>query len=158
MLRPTQGEKIAELRSGLVRQHARKYFRMMIQTLLGKNIDQAPARARLEVIRSIHEPRYPCVHDRPRTHQAWLERDEQFAADQPVIADGLRGIAQCQHFSMGRRVMAQDWRIETAPDDFPIFYHHRAHRHLTGLLRLVCQRQCEAHVICIGHESKINKA
>jgi hypothetical protein len=71
----------------------------------------------------------------------------------------LCGIAQCQHFGMRGRVVARNWRIKAAPDDFSVFYHYRPHGHLTRSLGLTRKLQSMVHVICIRHKKQgvVNK-
>ena len=70
---------------------------VVIQALLGKGIDDAAACACLRIACAKDDAGDARVHDRTRAHEAWLQRDIQIAAAEPVIPESSGGLAKTIH-------------------------------------------------------------
>jgi hypothetical protein len=73
--------------------------RAVVQPRLRKEIEHRARRARLRIGRAEHHPRQPRMQHGARTHRAGLERDEQLAAIEPVVAQ--RGGTGAQRVDLG---------------------------------------------------------
>src|SRR6185369_3578377 len=83
----------------------------------------------LRIAGAIDDPADPGMHDGAGAHGAGLQRHEQFATGQTVIAEHAGRIAQGGDFGMRRRIALTDRRVEAAPDDDSVLYDDRADRH-----------------------------
>lgn len=100
--------------------HALSHGRLVVQPPLGKQVDHATAGAGLRIAGAVDDAGETRMEHRPRAHRTRLQRHEQLAAGQPVIAQPPRRIAQRLDFGVRARVVLDDGRIEAASDDHAI--------------------------------------
>ncbi|MNN17800.1 hypothetical protein D3C81_1309940 [compost metagenome] len=85
------------------------------------------------------------MHDQPGAHAARLQGHVQRAADQAIVLQVARRIADRHHLGMGAGIMGGDRAVEAAADDLAAHHQHRPHRHLAEGRALGGQRQRLAH-------------
>ena len=105
---------------------------MVVETGELEQVQRAAGGARLGICGAEDYPRQPHVHDRAGTHRAWLFRHVQRAIRQPPIADGLFGLGQRQHLSVGRGVFEQFNLVVRPGDNAASLHDHRADGHFLG--------------------------
>ena len=86
-------------------------------------------RAALGIGRAVVEPGDPSMPDRSGAHRAWLERDPQLAAVEPLVAEPFGGAAQGEDLGMGGRVGEPARRVVRLADHRAVLDHDRADRH-----------------------------
>ena len=151
LLGASRRKKVAQHCAAFIGQHPAFDARMMVQLRRGEQVEHAACRPGFGVARAVYHACYARMEHGAHAHHARLQRDEHLAADQPVIAQVLRRVAQGQHLCVGGWIVARDRRIEAAPDDLAILHHHRADRHFAELFGLPRQFEGEAHIIIIRH-------
>ena len=107
----------------------------MIQPVDGKQIDDAAMHAGFRVACAVHDPSNARMQNGPGTHGTGLQRDKKFAPRQPIIFQVTRGVAQGGNFSVRRRIVFTDGRVETTSNDLPLINDDSADRHLTEAFR-----------------------
>jgi hypothetical protein len=117
----------------------------VVQARLGKEIEHRSGRAGLGVGRAEHHAREPRMQHGTGAHRAGLERHEQLAAVEPVVAERGGGGAQGVDFGMRTRVVLRHGRVAAGGDDLPVLHQHRADRHLAGFARPACLGQGQRH-------------
>ncbi len=98
-------KKSLEQRAAWRLEHAALDACSVIQTWLGKEIDDRSRRAGLQVGGTEHDARQPRMEHGAGTHRARLERDEKLAAVEPVVAERRRARTQCVDLCMCARIM-----------------------------------------------------
>ena len=146
------GEKILQQRGALGCQHPALNLRLVVQLRLGKQIDHRPRCAGFWICRAIHHALEPRLQHGPAAHGAGLQRDEQLAAIQPVVAQRFCSRTQGDDLGMRRGVVLLQWRIAAGGDDLAVLHHHRAHRHFARCSRRTGLRQCGGHGVLIRQE------
>ena len=103
---------------------------MVVEALDAEEIDNTAVDPGLGVAGTIDHARNPRMQNRPGTHRTGLERHEQFAPWQTVIAERARRIAQRGDLGVRGRVAFANRTVETASDDFSSHDHDSANRYL----------------------------
>ena len=106
----------------------------MIQAFHAKQINHAAVYAGLGITRTVNDAADSRMHDGARTHGAGLQRDEQLATRQTVVAKHPRCVAQGGNFGMGRRIALANRRIEPTSDNGSVEDHDGGNRHLPATL------------------------
>ena len=146
-------EELAQQCPALVGQHAGADLRPVVQARLGKQIEHRSSRAALRVGRAVDDAVQPRVQDGAGAHGTGLQRGDQRAAIQSVVAQGLRRRAQGEHFGVGRRVVGADRGVVAGGDHTAILEHDRAHRHLAQGGGGLCLLQRQAHGLFIAQRA-----
>jgi hypothetical protein len=66
------------------------------------------------------------------THGARFNCSKQFAAFQPMVAEGGTGLAQGDDLGVGSGIAVGEIAVAAASDDFAVVHHHRADRDFSG--------------------------
>jgi hypothetical protein len=86
--------------------------------------------AHLRITGAKIDPADAGMADRSSTHGAGLKRHIEIRAGEPFLPQGLRGLADDQHFSMSRRVEKLPRSVAIGGDDLAIHHQNRADRNL----------------------------
>lgn len=134
------GEEVLEQGAAFIGQHAADELGVMIELVLLEEIDDGTAGSGFGIERTEDDARQACMHHRAGTHDARLERDEEFATRQTIVAEYACGRAQSHDFGMRGRIVREDRLVEAGRNDCTILDHHGTDRHFAqgpGITRLV---------------------
>ena len=148
-------KKILQQGSALICQQAALHCRLVVQARLRKQVDHRASGAGFGVGRAEHDTVKPRVQNSAAAHGAGLQRHEQRAAVQPVVAQRLAGRAQSGDLGMGRGVVPANGRVAAGCDDPAIFHQDRADRHLARAQSVPGLGQRELHEINVVHNCYI---
>ena len=104
----------------------------MVQAGVGPQVVQRPQGTCVHVRRTGHDASDPRRPGSAGAHRAGLERDHERRAIESPRADGLGGVAQCQHLGVGRGVPGGFPLVVPAGDDLAFEDDHRTDRYLAG--------------------------
>lgn len=124
-------KEVLQQRYTFFHKHAADDLGMMVESLLGEEIDHTAASASLGIGRAEHDACDARMHYRTRAHGAWFKRDVQTCPDEAVVTDTLRRSPHRLDLSMGSRIMARNRRIESLADNLAIKYDDGADRNLS---------------------------
>lgn len=134
------GEEVLEQGAAFIGQHATDELRVMIELVLLEEIDDGTAGSGFGIGRTEDDARQACMHHRAGTHDARLERDEEFATRQTIVAEYACGRPQSHDFGMRGRIVRAYRLVEAGRNDGSILDHHGTDRDFAqgpGITRLV---------------------
>ncbi len=123
----------------------------MVEPGIGKQVDHRAGGAGLGIWRAEHHPLEPGVQHGTRTHRTRLERNEQLALLQPIVAQRMGRCPQGMHFGVGRRVQRINRCIAAGGYHLPLPHQHGADGDFTGFRSLPRLRQRQLHEIGVAH-------
>ena len=115
-------KEVLQQRSTFIHKHASDNLGMVVELLLGEEIDHAAASAGLRIGRAEHDACDARMHHRACAHGARFKRDIQACSDKAVVTDTLRRSAHRLDLGVGSRIMTRNRRIVSFTDDFAIEY------------------------------------
>jgi hypothetical protein len=122
----------------------------MIEARLRKQIEYRSARAGLRVARPEHDAPDPRVQDGTGAHCTGLDRHEELAPWQAVVAERGTGLAQRRDLGVRRRVAPGDRRVAAAADDRSVFHDYRTHGYLAAITGAPRQQKRLGHPRFVG--------
>jgi hypothetical protein len=141
----TRLKEVLQQRATFFHKHAPDNLGMVIESLLGEQIDHAAASASLGIGRAEHNACDTRMHYRTCAHGAWFKRDIQACADEAVVIDTLRRSPHGLDLGVGSRIMARNRRIESLTDNLAIEYDERTYGNLPQCLAAARKIQRHSH-------------
>jgi len=134
--------------------HASDNFGMVVELLLGEEIDHAAASASLGIGRAEHDACNARMHHRARAHGTRFKRDVQTRSDKAVVTDTLRRSPHRLDLGVGSRIMTRNRRIVSLADNLAIEYDDRADRNLSQCPTTVRNTERFSHQLFIARHAQ----
>lgn len=128
--RSLSAKEAPQLLRGFGLEHAGGHRGVVVETGVGRQIEERSAAARVGVGAAEDDALDPGVDRRARAHGAGLQRDHQRAAVKPPGAHAGRSPTQGEHFRVRGGVGPCLAAVGATAEHFPVAMNQGAHRHL----------------------------
>jgi hypothetical protein len=133
LLAPSLAEKVLKDFGTLLRKNPWSHLHFVVQAGMVQNLEQWASSACLGVTGAVDHTGDARMDKRSGAHGAGLDGGVHGAADEPVISDLRRGLAQGDYFSMRRGIVIEQVAVVACANNLTILNYKSAHRHFTPL-------------------------
>ena len=129
---PTRAKERLQEFGGTAGEDSAANFHQMIQLRVIQHPEHRMDRAAFRIVRAVHQPLQPRMHQGASTHRTGLNRDKQFAVFQAIISKRVPRFAQGDHLGVRGGIGVGEVAIPSSSHDAAGAHYNGAHGHVSG--------------------------